>query len=527
MIAQTAPVPHAGPETLWTFVGFVAAVLGVGAVGHRMTRAGSFLGDYFLGGRAMGSWTLAFTVAATAISGGTFLGIPALLYSNGWSAALWVAGFMITPLVSMALFAKRINAVGRRLGSLTVPDLLRDRFASPALGLTATAAILFFLTCNLVAQFKGGGLIMQTVFGPAMTEHLGVPADRVYHVGVAVFAVIVVAYTAYGGFWAIALTDLLEGLVMLVGAVMLVPLVLSQVGGLPAATERIAAIDPDLTHLPGPGGILPITLAVSFFLYWPLVSAGQPSGMVRLMAFSDTRAFRRALLLVSVYFTLIYGSLVLTFTSARALFPTEFTGPGQADRILPAVCVRCAPGWAAGLLLAAPFAAIMSTVAAYILMIGSGLVRDVWQRNIHPDLSPRAARIGSVAATAAVGLLAALLAMHPPNFLQYVILFTGSGLASGFLAVVVLGLYWPGMTRAGALAAMLCGLGTHLALWAAGFLDLSGGGPAIATAFKPVYLLGMDPAIWGVAAGFAAGVGVSRCTTPPSEEMLERVFGEG
>jgi SSS family transporter len=522
---------------MWVFGGYIAAVFLIGALSHRIAAAlsrrgshgeggagtGGFLNTYFLGDRGLGGWTLAFTFAATAISGGTFMGIPSLIYQKGWSMALWLAGFMITPLVSMALIGKRLNRVGRALGSITVPDVLRDRFGSPALGLLATAAIVFFLLFNLVAQFKGGGLIMRAALAPAL-DSWGWSAADGYRLGVGVFAVTVIAYTTYGGFWAVTLTDVLEGAVMLAGAVVLVPMVLSQAGGTEAATQRLAEIDPDLVTLPGPGNFLPVSLALSFFLFWPLVSLGQPSGMVRLMSFKDTASLRKALFVVSIYFALTYVSLLLVFTCARAMLPTEYLG--RSDEIMPAMITRTAPPWLAGVLLAAPYAAIMSTVAAFLLMIGSGLVRDVWQRSVDPGLSDGAARIASYAVTAGAGLLAAVLALWPPEFLQYVILFTGSGLASCFLAPMVLALYWRRATRAGALAAFAAGFATHATLYGLGWAGLRSEVQAHGTGFQPYYLLGMDPEIWGLTLSFAAGMAVSFMTVPPPRDVTGRLFGE-
>src|SRR5262245_31866909 len=89
------------------------------------------------------------------------MGFPSLIYTNGWVMALWICSYMVVPLTTMALLGKRINQVARIAGSVTVPDVLRDRFQSPALGIVSTVLILLFLTFNLVAQFKGGALVMK------------------------------------------------------------------------------------------------------------------------------------------------------------------------------------------------------------------------------------------------------------------------------------------------------------------------------------------------------------------------------
>ena len=128
-------------QVLATFAGYLVGVAALGLFAHRYLGRGSFVKEYFLGNRGLGPWVLAMTVAATAISGGTFMGFPSLIYTNGWVMALWIASYMVAPLTTMALMSKRLNQVARIAGSVTVPDVLRDRFGSPALGIVSSLLI--------------------------------------------------------------------------------------------------------------------------------------------------------------------------------------------------------------------------------------------------------------------------------------------------------------------------------------------------------------------------------------------------
>src|SRR5919201_7172565 len=116
---------------------------------------------------------------------------------------------------------------------------------------------------------------------------------------------------------------------------------------------------------------------------------------------------------------------------------------------MPAMTRRLAHPLVAGLLLAAPYAAIMSTVAAFLLMISSSLVRDLYQRTFNPDVSPRVIKASSYLVTALVGVVVVVGALNPPGFLQYIIVFTGSGQGCAFLVPMALTLYWPRATRQG------------------------------------------------------------------------------
>src|SRR5438552_3522155 len=108
-----------------------------------------------------GSCKLVWRRRARSRISGMSRAFPSLSYTNGWIMALWICSYMVVPLTTMALMGKRINQVARLAGSVTVPDVLRDRFNSPGLGILSTLFILGFLIVNLVAQFKAGGLVMR------------------------------------------------------------------------------------------------------------------------------------------------------------------------------------------------------------------------------------------------------------------------------------------------------------------------------------------------------------------------------
>jgi len=161
-----APAPEAAsPYILVAFGGYMAGVFLLGALSHKLLTRGSFLKEYFLGDRQLNAWVLGLTYVATSVSAGSFVGFPSYIYKHGWIMALWIAGYMVSGLVSKGVLAKRLNQVSRLSGAITVPDVLRDRFQSPALGLLASVFLLLFLIFNLVGQFKAGGLILKEACG--------------------------------------------------------------------------------------------------------------------------------------------------------------------------------------------------------------------------------------------------------------------------------------------------------------------------------------------------------------------------
>src|SRR5438270_1718556 len=181
---------HAQPPTLIALILFTVISLGLGVVANFAQRKGSFLEKYFLGNRSLGALAVALTAAV--MSGGTFMGFPSLVYSFGWVVGLWIASYMVAPLTVLGVLGKRIGQLSRKTGAITLPDLLRERFGSPTLGLLTSLLVIFFLTCNLVPQFKAGGVIMKIVLPSATytwasTEDLAVSVDMGYVVGLAIF----------------------------------------------------------------------------------------------------------------------------------------------------------------------------------------------------------------------------------------------------------------------------------------------------------------------------------------------------
>jgi SSS family solute:Na+ symporter/sodium/pantothenate symporter len=525
---------------------FTIASLLLGVVANKVAlgKAG-FLRRYFLGNRSMGALAVALTAAV--MSGGTFLGFPSLVYSFGWVVGLWIASYMVAPLTVLGILGKRIGQLARRCGAITLPDLFRERYGSGALGLLSSLLIIFFLSVFLVAQFKAGAVIIQEVLPSQVYGWLGgnagTPTADVhftgYVVGLVVFAATVIAYTTYGGFLAAIWTDVFQSLVMALGVLILLPLALAKVGGLAAATNAgIALAGPRFAFGPGaqaPGiaghEFHPIGLAFSFFVMWAISGMGQPSTLVRLMAFRDSRTLRYSIIWQCLYNALIYIPLIFIFIAARSLLPDMV---GRSDRIMPRLVISLTNPYLAGLILAAPYGAVMSTVSGFLLLVSSALIRDVYQRYIRPLANERELAFASYIATILVGFLVAVVALNAPQYLQLIIIFASGGMASAFLAPAVLGAFWRRATASGAIASMLVGTTVMLGLYALGIygpntLGLGGllpPNPLIGAvdSFRPYYLLGLDPCVWGLSCSFLVGIFVSLATRPPEPKRVALLF---
>jgi len=468
-------------NVLIPFFGYMVGVFVIAIVAHRYQKNVNFESEYYVGDRSFGAWVLAMSWVATLASGGSFLGYPSLVYSYGWSMALWVSGSTVTALVGIGIVGKRINRLARLTGALTLVDLLRDRYQSNAVGIAYACVIVFETSVYLMAQFVAGGKILQSMLGTS------------YEMGLLLFAISVVAYTTYGGFRAVAWTDTMQGIVMIVGIVMLVPMALNAVGGLEKATQEMtkrvdpaaeAKGSPQRKHAylygPGPEKIkkelfqedspadssepaksplsdpwLPFSIGISMFMLRSLGSVMMPTTVPRMLAFKDTQALRRALFILAPYFLLMYGSSLITMNCAHSL--DLGLAPDQSDQAVPELAKRVAPPILAGLLIAAPFAAVMSTVDSGLLVISATVVRDLVQKTFKPDISEAATKKLSYLVTGGVGAFVCCLSLDEPPFLQPLVIYYVAGGVSSLFWPGLATLYWKRATAAGILAGLIGG----------------------------------------------------------------------
>ncbi|MEY3457306.1 MAG: hypothetical protein RL215_463, partial [Planctomycetota bacterium] len=513
---------------------FIAGSMWIGALANRATRGTGFMQGFFLGNRGLGVWALALT--ATIQSGGTFMGFPSYVYSHGWIVALWIGSYMVVPITGFGILGKRLAQLSRRTGAITVPDLFRSRFNSPALGIACTLFILFYLSFLMFAQFKAGAIVLQLAWpsGTELTpsENATVVDAFRYHVGLLVFTITVVAYTLLGGFLAAVWTDLFQSLLMFAGVLVLLFASLNAAGGLEQATlNSLKNTGPGFVYGPGYAAdnthqFLPLSLAFSMFVVWIWGGVGAPAGLVRLMASQNTNVIRKSIYVLSLYNLGIYLPLIVICICGRALLP-NLENP---DQIVPRLALLTTANWPggsiiAGLILAAPFGAVMSTVSSYLVVLSSGAVRDIYQRFLRPNASRDELRLAAWTAMILAGVVSVAVMWKPPNYLQVFIVFSTSGAAATFLVPAIMACYWRKATVHGVFSGMLAGAATVLTLYLCGILQLQPDQKIGAiSGFRPWFPLGLDPLIWGLLANSFFATTVSLCTSPPSPQLVSRLF---
>ena len=426
---------------------YVAAVLLIGMAAARSS--GSSPEAYFLAGRTLGPLVLFMALFGTNCTAFVLVGIPGRAYHDG----LGVFG-VNAPIIALGvpLTFWAIGSPARRMaqafGALTPAELYRKRFNSRAVGYVLFAAYLLYTLPYMVTAVKGAAITLQSALGVA--PWLG---------ALAVTAVALV-YTALGGMRATAWTNVLQGALFLSVVVVAFVGIATGLGGLSAATMRVAEHDPGLLQvgrglLYTPGGWTSWSLAIS------LCVIGFPHMLVRLMAGRDEAALKSVVRMYPIALVLLWVPVVMIGVWGAAAFPGL---EGRAsDRIFGLMTREYLPPALASAGVLAVLAAVMSTLDAQILTLSSMLVRDVWSPDARPDNDVVVGRIFAAALAAAVYVLALTWGSS---------VFEIAGIAfSGYVTLfptLLLGVRWRGCTGAGALASIAVGNVVLIGLTAAG-----------------------------------------------------------
>lgn len=458
------------------------------------TRGGtSSLSGYFLADKTLPPWVVAFSTNATGESGWLLLGLTGMAYTVGVQAFWVVAGEVAGITMVWLLVARRIKNLGDNSGAITVPDLLSAPFVDPT-HLIRKISVLIILV--MVGAYVSAQMV-------ATGKAFGSFAGMNYTVAVIFGASIIMAYTFVGGFKAVAYTDLVQGILML-GGLLLVPAVaIAALGGWGAMADGLRSADPKLLSLWGPeGNGFEGWVAVLSFLAIGLPFLGVPQLTVRFMAAksADTIPTARNISIVVIF---LFGcGAVLTGMAGRVLFP----GLEDAETIFPVLASELFPPVITGLLMVVVLAAIMSTIDSLLLLASSTVVRDYLQKIRRSTRSDSdLARYGKMT-TIVIGVLAVGFALMESPLIFWFVLFAWSGLGAAFGPVILCIFFFPGLTLRGAAAGILGGFLTSV-LWVAT--------PAKAATYD------LYEIIPGFIVGLLATIVVSRFTSPSRQPLTD------
>lgn len=431
---------------LLTLLAYKVVLVAIGLWASRRTRDNA---DFFLAGRKLGPLVAAISASASSSSAWTLLGVSGAAYALGLPA-LWLfpatlSGFVI----NWCFIAPRLMRSSQREGTITVTDVISgptDHALYPLIVRVASLIILFSFVFYIAAQFQAAGAAFASTF--AMSTSAAILTG----------AVIILFYTLLGGFWAVSVTDTLQGLLMAAAAVGLPLVALVAVGGPAGLWAGLTSTG--LPHELSATGVHAGIAGIGFVLGTlgiGLGYPGQPHVINRFMALRDERALATARIIALGWATLVYAGMLLLGLCARVL---QLAPGGSEEQVLYTVANSLLPPVLAGIVIAAILSAIMSTADSQLLVAGSAVSHDLG--NLSRAAPPKVAASRWV--VAAVCALAVLLAIFAPDRIFTRVLFAWHAVGSAFGPLVLMKVLGRTVDSRAILACLVAGFGLTVVL---------------------------------------------------------------
>ncbi len=427
---------------LISLTAYFVLMMAIGVYAYR--KSTSDVSEYMLGGRALHPAVGALSAGASDMSGWMLMGLPGAVYVAGFSAAWIAVGLLIGAYLNYLLVAPRLRVYTELADdAITIPDFFEKRFAdrSRALRVIASVVIVIFFTLYTSSGVVAGGKLFETSFGLS------------YEIGLFLTAGVVVAYTLFGGFLAVSLTDFVQGCIMFIALIMVPVVALSTMCGVEATSVAVAAVDASM--LSWISGLT--TLGLISSLSWGLGYFGQPHIIVRFMAIrslpgiATARWIGMGWMLVTVAGAVATGVVGLAYVTSTG---ATLEDPETVFIFLSQVLFHPLVG---GFLLAAILAAIMSTISSQLLVSSSSLTEDFYKTFVRRSASQKELVLVGRVSVLAVSVVAVILAFDRSASILSLVSNAWAGFGAAFGPIILLSLFWRRFTRDGALAGMVTG----------------------------------------------------------------------
>jgi len=468
------------------------------AIGMVMSGRSRSAGDFAIGGRSVGPWVTALSFVAAYYSSVVIIGGGAFGWKFGLSTLSVGAGnVLVGTTLAWIVLGRRVRRFTENLDAMTLPGFFSGRYGSAEARIFSAAATGLFLIIYNVSVLKG------------MANSFEVLMSLPYWAGVLISGVVILFYTAVGGYLAVVWTSMIQAIVMIAALVLLTFMSLQKVGGMTALVDRLNAVDPGLVNTPGVWGWAGL---ISFTLIVSLGTWGMPQLIVRFYSIKNDKMLRLGTVIVTI------GASVamlpyLTGAVARVLVPEL----ASADQAIPSLTRLVLNDWGGALFLAGVVAAGMSTFAGVLIIISSSMVRDVWINGLGRTLSPAAELKANRIMSLAVGVVSLLIALKPPALVLVLTAFSWAVIASTNLWPLLFGLYWKRTSPRATFWSMIAGVGAAL-LWQAW--------PHLGLPALPGPLAGVHGFVVGTAVGFVVIVVGTLIGRPAPEADIRRAWGE-
>ena len=428
------------------FVFYLVVILVVGFITYHINKSHN---DFFIAGRKLNPWVVAFSERASGESAWLLLGLPGAAFASGLME-FWTALGCVSGIIFYWFFvARALREETENLGSITLPTFLAARFrkGQPIIRILATFIIIFFFIFYLSAQFNGAGKILNVTFGLDQTT------------GMIIGALVIIFYTMMGGFFAVAWTDLIQGIIM-IGTLTILPLVglveLLEISRntLPLSEITAAGGHSYTSFTGGKSGWAAAALIISG-LSWALGYMGQPHLLTRFMAINKAEKIkisrRIAIAWVIPAFT---GALVIGIVGAGLYEQGMFD---DIEKVMPHLANELLPAWIAGIFVSGAIAAMMSTADSQLLVISSSIIEDFFHQTLGREVGDANLLKASRAITILVGLIGFAIALTSDKLIFSMVSYAWAGLGSSFGPLILLMLTWKKVTWQGVIAGLVTG----------------------------------------------------------------------
>lgn len=419
--------------------------------------------DFFLGGRKTGPWMTALSAEASDMSGWLLMGLPGLAYLGGMKEAFWTAaGLVVGTYLNWLIVAKPLRKCTIAFGdSITIPEFLTNRFKdkSHVLAAISVVFIALFFTIYTASGFVACAKLFNSVFG--------LP----YYAGLTIGLVVILSYTILGGYLAVCATDFIQGTLMFIALIITTSVMIAVLGGPAQAFEKVnnfaaRAMAGDFGDIMKEKFIANQSYsAVSAIsaAAWGLGYFGMPHILVRFMGIRSNTEIKLSRRIATVWvITAFVGAVVVG--SAGTAYLSGVLAPEMAETVFSASMQQMYPSFVAGLFLCAILAAAMSTADSQLLVASSAFSRDVYKGLLKKDAKEKEVLNVSRITVFIIAAVAFVIALNPKSSIFSLVSYAWAGFGAAFGPVILLALFWRGMTRNGALAGLIAG-GVTVIAW--------------------------------------------------------------
>ncbi len=435
------------------FIAYLILMVLIGLYEYRRTKA---LLDFYLAGKRLGVLAVSFSFFATYFSTAAFLGGGGFGFVCGFQWSAFLALFHILfAILAWMIIAPKLKEKADELKILTIPEIFKARFGTSA-QVIAAIIILVFFEFYMISIYKGSGNLLQVML------------NIDYKTGLLITAAIVVFYTAIGGFRAVVMTDLIQGILVLIGGITLFLTLIYALGGFNAINELYhAKIFAGLSGnalfefgklAPPPimkaGMVIPFILSLTFAI--SIAQLASPQLVVRFVAARDERVISYGMILTPLIIG-IFALCVFSIGPFGWLIIPKYTDPKpflkNPDLVVPFIAMKIFPIGVNALLLTAIVAAAMSTINSLLHVVSTSFVRDLIQNvtNISESLALKITRI-SVLVFAIIPLI---LAFKPPGIIVEIVGLSFSVITATFLIPLLAALYSKNASKNQVIASMI------------------------------------------------------------------------